>query len=101
MNDSVFENQKQTSHILPIKETVQINNTLTTLKGSKGVVILKPARLDYGVAMVYQVIMLLKCLAKVVQKGAVKTIAEWCEQRRIDHNSLCICFQRRLPIDVF
>jgi len=74
-----------------MKATVQINNTPTTLEGSKGVVILKPARLDYGVAKVYQVIMLLNCLGKVVEKVAVKIIAEGCEQRRLVHDRQCVC----------
>jgi len=68
-------------------------------KETRGVVIPKPNKPDYGAAKAYTVITLLNCLGKVVEKVAANAIAEECERRRLLHDGQCGCRKRRSAID--
>jgi len=68
-------------------------------KESRGVVIPKPNKPDYGVAKAYRVITSLNCLGKVVEKVAANAIAEQCERRQLLHDGQFGCRKRRSAID--
>jgi len=82
-----------------VKMTFRLGIHPRVWKESRGVVIPKPNKPDYGIAKAYWVITLLNCLGKVVEKVAANAIAEQCERRQLLHDGQFGCRKRRSAID--